>query len=90
MSALGQKRTLRRVCVMSALLPKADIDRGCRDVRFVPKADILRCEKNVVIRCPLDIERPKDRLLFTVGEIRFTRPLMPGVGRSRYADMGRA
>src|SRR5215831_1690506 len=28
MSALGQKRTLKRVCPMSALPPKADIDRS--------------------------------------------------------------
>jgi hypothetical protein len=28
MSALGQKRTLRRVSVMSALPPKADIETG--------------------------------------------------------------
>src|SRR6516225_2200167 len=40
MSALGQKQTLGRVCVMSALPPKADIDCASRDVRFVPKADI--------------------------------------------------
>jgi hypothetical protein len=40
MSALGQKRTLGKVQLMSALPPKADI--RCRDryVRFVPKADI--------------------------------------------------
>jgi hypothetical protein len=41
MSALGQKRTLRRVCVMSALPPKADMDQHGSDVRFVPKADIV-------------------------------------------------
>ena len=42
MSALGQKRTLKRFRLMSALPPKADIPaRGC-DVRFVPKADIGR------------------------------------------------
>ena len=40
MSALGQKRTLHKVCVMSALPPKADIGTQSRDVRFVPKADI--------------------------------------------------
>ena len=45
MSALGQKRTLRRVCVMSALPPKADIGTQSQNVRFVPKADILRCSK---------------------------------------------
>src|SRR5262249_27463325 len=40
MSALGQKRTLRRVCVMSALPPKADIGTQSWNVCFVPKADI--------------------------------------------------
>ena len=39
MSALGQKRTLAHVHVMSALPPKADIGTQPRDVRFVPKAD---------------------------------------------------
>src|SRR5262249_58838543 len=43
MSAMGQKRTLRCVCAMSALPPKADIGWVCRDVRYVPKADIVRC-----------------------------------------------
>jgi len=36
MSALGQKRTLRRVRVMSALPPKADIAESDWHVRFVP------------------------------------------------------
>jgi len=40
MSALGQKRTLEHVRVMSALPPKADIGSQPRNVRFVPKADI--------------------------------------------------
>ena len=40
MSVLGQKRTLRRVCVMSALPPKADIRWRVRHVRFVPIADM--------------------------------------------------
>ena len=40
MSALGQKQTLRRVRVMSALPPKADISADDQDVCFVPKADI--------------------------------------------------
>jgi len=40
MSALGQKRTLVGVCIMSALPPKADIETQPRNVRFVPKADI--------------------------------------------------
>jgi hypothetical protein len=40
MSALGQKRTLRLVRLMSAIPPKADIDEGGCYVRFVPIADI--------------------------------------------------
>jgi len=40
MSALGQKRTLNRLHLMSALPPKADITECDRHVRFVPKADI--------------------------------------------------
>jgi hypothetical protein len=39
MSALGQKRTLKRLYAMSTLPPKADIDQHGRDVCFVPKAD---------------------------------------------------
>jgi hypothetical protein len=41
MSALGQKRTLRLVSLMSALPPKADIAGRQLDVRFVPEADML-------------------------------------------------
>jgi hypothetical protein len=40
MSALGQKQTLPRIYVMSALPPKADIDWRLFDVCFVPKADM--------------------------------------------------
>jgi hypothetical protein len=40
MSALGHKRTLKHVRLMSALPPKADIGTQSRNVRFVPKADI--------------------------------------------------
>ena len=39
MSALGQKRTLEHVRVMSALPPKADIGTQSVNVRFVPGAD---------------------------------------------------
>jgi hypothetical protein len=51
MSALGHKRTLRRVFTMSALPPKADIlggpgrSGGCgqgADVRFTPKSGHCR------------------------------------------------
>jgi hypothetical protein len=47
MSALGHKRTLGLVSLMSALPPKADIEaknigRHYCDVRFVPKAGIVR------------------------------------------------
>jgi hypothetical protein len=37
---LGQKRTLGRVRLMSALPPKAEIGGVSTDVRFVPKADM--------------------------------------------------
>jgi len=40
MPALGQKRTLEGIVLMSALPPKADIRCRNRHVRFVPKADI--------------------------------------------------
>jgi hypothetical protein len=40
MSALGQKQTLERDRIMSALPPKADIETRSRDVRFVPEAEI--------------------------------------------------
>jgi hypothetical protein len=44
---LGQKRTSRNVCSMSALPPKADISSARGDVRFVPKADSCTAAKNV-------------------------------------------
>jgi hypothetical protein len=40
MSALGQKRTLNRSIVMSALLPKADIRGTFLDVRFGPTPEV--------------------------------------------------
>src|SRR5262249_49298218 len=40
MSAMGQKQTVRKVQLMSALPPKADIGTQSVNVRFVPKADI--------------------------------------------------
>ena len=39
MSALGQKRTLGDLRLMSALPPRS------RNVRFVPEADIMHCSK---------------------------------------------
>src|SRR6516164_2452652 len=42
MSALGQKQTLGRLQLMSALPPKADIGTEPRNVRYVPIADIQR------------------------------------------------
>src|SRR6516164_10264640 len=48
MSALGQKQTLERLRLMSALPPKADMDRHGSDVRFVPKADIKRLLNHLV------------------------------------------
>jgi hypothetical protein len=38
---LGQKRTLDRRPLISALLPKADIRRHEYDVRFVPKDGVI-------------------------------------------------
>jgi hypothetical protein len=52
MSALGQKQTLRCVCLMSALPPKADIGTQSLDVRFVPKADKMRRSEGRPIRSP--------------------------------------
>ena len=40
MSALGHKRTLVRVHMMSALPPKADIGTQSWNVRFVPNSDV--------------------------------------------------
>jgi hypothetical protein len=40
-SALGQKRTLKRLHPMSALPPKADIAGRLLDVRYVPEADMI-------------------------------------------------
>jgi hypothetical protein len=40
MSALGQKRTFRKVPTMSALPPKPDMRSAHRRVRFGPSADI--------------------------------------------------
>ena len=43
MSALGQKRTLQRILLMSALPPIADIGTQPLNVRLVPTTDILPC-----------------------------------------------
>jgi hypothetical protein len=50
MSALGQKRTLTDVRMMSALPLKADIVVRADHVRFVPKADIPHCGRTGAIR----------------------------------------
>ena len=47
MTALGQKRTLRRAGTMSALPLKADIRRCRWNVRFGSKADITACPLDV-------------------------------------------
>jgi hypothetical protein len=41
MSAMGHKRTLTRVRIMSALPPKADSRSQSQNVRFGPIRDIL-------------------------------------------------
>ena len=52
MSAMGQKQTLGKVRLMSALPSKADIEAQSRDVCFVPKADICSAAKLEPIRTP--------------------------------------
>ena len=69
MSALGQKRTLKRWNRMSALPPKADVARRREHVRFVPIATKVRRNKNGLFdhlvsaaeqhRRHLDAERPR-------------------------------
>jgi hypothetical protein len=49
MSALGHKRTLRLVRLMSALPSKADIVQHGGNVRFVPTADILHRENKPLV-----------------------------------------
>jgi hypothetical protein len=75
MSALGQKRTLRRVCVMSALPPKADIESRSRDVRFVPKADICSAAIRTATRSPR--RREKAVIVALKGERLSLRALCP-------------
>ena len=38
----GQKQTLQRILLMSALPPKGDIGQRNRHVSFVPKVDVAR------------------------------------------------
>src|SRR5262252_2492838 len=47
MSALGQKQTLGKARLMSALPPKADMVQHGRDVCFVPKADSCSAAKSI-------------------------------------------
>ena len=58
MSALGQKRTLRLVRLMSALPPKADIAGRQLNVRFVPKADIASTTPCRLDRGDVDLLHP--------------------------------
>ena len=57
MSALGQKRTSRRVEPMSALPPIADIGVDEIDVRFVPLATKVQRNKNGVLFTLFDLSR---------------------------------
>jgi hypothetical protein len=61
MSGSGQKRTLNRSIVMSALPPKADMDHHGRDVRFVPKAAVSSCRKTARLFYHLVGERKQRR-----------------------------
>jgi hypothetical protein len=47
MSALGHKRTLRGIRLMSALPPKADIAASDENVRYVPQADSCIAAKRI-------------------------------------------
>jgi hypothetical protein len=58
MSALGQKRTLKRLHSMSALPPKADMETQSRDVRFVPKADIAQLHSITSLARPTQAPSP--------------------------------
>jgi hypothetical protein len=49
MSALGQKRTLEQVRVMSALPPKADINPRHQEIRFVPKGEIEQLGEDTIL-----------------------------------------
>ena len=48
MSALGQKRILAHLRLMSALPPKAEFGTQPRNVCFVPKADVSSRSKTTV------------------------------------------
>jgi hypothetical protein len=68
MSALGHKRTLTHVRVLSALPPKADITGHCADitrrlahVRFTPKANISRTSLHVRYVPEADMRTVVDR-----------------------------
>jgi hypothetical protein len=78
MSALGQKRTLKRLRPMFALPPKADIETQSHDVRFVPsrmlkvlrnkdrKAESDRRERQMSYLSNVLTERPMLRVTASV------------------------
>jgi len=59
MSALGQKRALHCILVMSALPPKADIDQHGRDVRFVSEAEVKFAHQSACLHEPLRLRVPQ-------------------------------
>src|SRR5262245_7983419 len=75
MSALGQKQTLGKVRLMSALPPKADIGTQPPDVRFVPKADIASLNGSPRWwRCPGDYSREDAKSCDAIPARRFSAP----------------
>jgi hypothetical protein len=58
MSGMGQKQTLDRRPLMSAIHPKADIEGCAPNVRFVPKADIVLLDSTIwAVRCDHGVMR---------------------------------
>jgi hypothetical protein len=91
MSALGQKQTLARVRVMSALPPKADIAEGDQNVRFVPNCGPARMKLLILVfnegvralataggfRVPLAL------VILVLNSFRMARDFLLGGGRLR-------
>ena len=76
MSALGQKQTLERLRLMSALPPKADIGTQSWNVRFVPKADIVELFDDFVgdrEQLSWDIDAKRSRRLQIDDKLKFVR-----------------
>jgi hypothetical protein len=89
MSALGQKRTSRRVYGMSALPPKADMGTQSRDVRFVPKSDIASLDRSPRRRRRLgDYSRKDAKSCDAIPAKRFLAPPIRQGGERRVQSVG--